>query len=89
MQIERVNRGPPESFQSSRTWGWVSKSGRTISWAIPKHNCSNSGAGLLSGLIRVPQEFAAGDMARWGLAQLEEHVEELEDSRASPGAEAE
>lgn len=71
----------------SRTWGRIQKSGRTISWAIPKHNCSNSGAGLLSGFIKVPQELAADDMAGQGLPQSEEHAEE--NSSASPGAAAE
>lgn len=61
-----------------------SKSGRTISWAIPRHNCSNNGAGLLSGFIKVPQELAADDMAEEGLSQSEEHAEE--NSGASLGA---
>lgn len=43
----------------------------TIICAIPRHSCSNSGAGLLSGLIRVPQWLAAEDMAGLGLALFE------------------
>lgn len=30
----------------------------TINCAIPRHNCSNNGAGLLSGLINVPQDIS-------------------------------
>lgn len=77
---EHVNRG----FSNM---GPLSKSGRTISWAIPRHSCSNSGAGLLSGLMRVPQEFAVDDMAGRGLAQSEELAEE--ESGASQGVDVE
>lgn len=47
------------------------KAALTISCAIPRHSCSNSGAGLLSGLIRVPQWVAAEGMAGLGLALCE------------------
>lgn len=43
----------------------------TINCAIPRHSCSNSGAGLLSGLIRVPQWLVAEAMAGRGLARSE------------------
>jgi hypothetical protein len=43
----------------------------TINCAMPRHSCSNSGAGLLSGLISVPQWLVAEAMAGRGLARSE------------------
>jgi hypothetical protein len=48
----------------------------TINCAIPIHSCSNSGAGLLSGLIRVPQWLVAEAMAGRGLARSGEGPKE-------------